>query len=67
MLNDRLTARILGAVVSLMTFAIVIGSVFFTKPEIRERPSFPIVVIVLTLPPAALAVWLFRRASRLKG
>ena len=66
MLTDRLTARILGAVVAVMTVAIVIGSIFFTKPEIRERPSFPLVVLVLSLPPAALAVWLFRRASRLK-
>ncbi len=66
MLTDRLTARILGAVVAVMTVAIVIGALFFTKPEIRARPSFPLVVLVFSLPPAALAVWLFRRASQLK-
>lgn len=67
MLSDRLTARILGAVASLMTFAIVVGALFFTKPEIRARSSFPVVVLVFALPPAALAAWLFRRASQMKG
>ena len=66
MLTDRLTTRILGAIVLLMTLAIDLGTVFFTKPEIRQRPSFPFVVLVLSLPLFGLAVWLFRRAAKMK-
>lgn len=66
MLTDRLTARLLGAVVLLMTFTINIGCFFFTKPEIRARPTFPLVVLIPSLPLIALAIWLFRRARSLK-
>ena len=62
-----MTTRLLGAVVLLMTFAIVIGTFFFTQPEIRERPSFPFVVLALSLPLVAIAIWLFRRAAKMKG
>lgn len=66
MLNDRLTARILGAVVLLMTLAIDLGSFFFSKPELRQRPTFPLVILIPSLPLFGLAFWLFRRASKLK-
>jgi len=65
-LTDRLTTRLLGAIVLLMTFAIDIGTVFFTSPEIRQRPSFPFVVLALSLPLVGLAIWLFRRAAKMK-
>lgn len=65
MITDRFTARVLGAVVLLMTFAIVVGSFFFTKPEVRAHATFPLVVLVPTLPLLALGIYLFRRASRL--
>ncbi len=66
MLTDRLTARILGAVVLLMTVTLDIGCFMFTKPEIRQRPTFPLLVLVLSLPLIALAIFFFRRASQLK-
>jgi hypothetical protein len=65
-LTDRLTARILGAVVLLMAVTIDIGCFMFTKPEIRQRPNFPLFVLVLSLPLVALAIYFFRRASQLK-
>jgi len=65
-LTDRLTARILGAVVLLMTFAIDVGTFFFSKPELRERPSFPLVILIPSLPLFALAFYFFWRASKLK-
>lgn len=65
MITDRFTARVLGAVVLLMTFGIVVGSFFFTKPEIRHQPTFPLVVLVPTLPLIALGIYLFRKAARL--
>ena len=67
MLDDRMTTRLLGAVVLLMTFAIDIGTFFFTSAEIRQRPSFPFVVLALSLPLVAIAIWLFRRAAKMKG
>ena len=66
MLTDRFTARVLGAVVLVMTVLIDISCFLFTKPEISHRPTFPLVVILPSLPLFGLAVWLFRRAEQLK-
>jgi lipopolysaccharide export LptBFGC system permease protein LptF len=65
-LTDRFTARVLGGVVLVMTFLIDVGCFLFTRPEIRQRPTFPLVVLLPSLPLVALAVWLFRRSSKLK-
>ncbi len=61
-----MTTRLLGAIVLLMTLAIDLGMAFFTKPEIRQRPSFPLFVLVMSLPLFALAAWFFRRAAKMK-
>jgi hypothetical protein len=66
-ITDRFTARVLGAVVLIMTALIDISCFLFTKPEIRMRPTFPLIVIVPSLPLVALAVYLFRRAARLSA
>ena len=66
MLNDRSTARILGAIVLVMTLIIDASCFIFTKPEIAHRPTFPLVVIVPSLPLFAISFWLFRRATRLE-
>ena len=65
MITDRFTARVLGAVVLLMTFAIDVGTFFFTKPEIRNRATFPLAVLIPSLPLVALGIYLLRKASRL--
>jgi len=65
-ITDRFTARVLGAVVLLMTFLIDVGCFMFTQPEISHRPTFPLVVIVPSLPLVAFGVYLLRRAARLK-
>lgn len=67
MITDRFTARVLGAVVLLMAVVIDIGCFVFTKPEIRQRPTFPLVVLVPSLPLFALGIYLLRKASRLKA
>ncbi|MBX3208495.1 MAG: hypothetical protein KF764_25850 [Labilithrix sp.] len=66
MLNDRFTARVLGAIVLIMTVLIDISCFIFTKPEISHRPTFPLVVFIPSLPLVAVSVWLFRRASKLE-
>lgn len=67
MITDRFTARVLGAVILLMAVVIDIGCFVFTKPEIRQRPTFPLVVLVPSLPLFALGIYLLRKASRLKA
>ena len=67
MITDRFTARVLGAVILIMTFLIDVSCFIFTKPEIRSRASFPLVVLVPSLPLVAVAYYLFRRAAKLKA
>jgi hypothetical protein len=66
-ITDRFTAKVLGALVLVMTFLIDVSCFIFTKPEIRSRPTFPLVVIVPSLPIVALGVYLLWRANRLKA
>ena len=66
MLTDRFTAQVLGAIVLVMTILIDISCFIFTKPEISHRATFPLVVIIPSLPLFALSFWFFRRAARLK-
>ena len=67
MITDRFTARVLGAVVILMTFLIDVSCFIFTTAEIRSRPSFPLVVLLPSLPLVGLGIYLFRKAARLKA
>jgi hypothetical protein len=66
-ITDRFTARVLGALVLVITALIDVSCFLFTRPEVRVRPSFPLVVIVPSLPLVALGVYLLRKASRLKA
>lgn len=66
MLTDRFTARVLGAVVLIMAVLIDVSCFIFTKPEIRSRTTFPLVVLVPSLPLFAFSFWLFRRSAQLK-
>lgn len=65
--NDPFTARVVGAVTIIMTLLIDISCLMFTRPEISQRPSFPLVVLVPSLPLFAFGIYLFRRASRMKA
>jgi len=65
-LTDRFTAQVLGAIVLVMTILIDVSCFIFTKPEISHRPTFPLVVLIPSLPLFAVSFWLFRRAARLK-
>ncbi len=67
MLTDAFTAKVLGAVVLVMTLLIDVSCFMFTKPEISHRPTFPLVVLVPSLPLFALSFWLFRKAGKLKS
>lgn len=66
MINDRFTSQVLGAVTIVMAFLIDVSFFIFTAPEIRHQPTFPLVVIVPSLPLFAAGVWLIRRGSRMK-
>jgi cytochrome bd-type quinol oxidase subunit 2 len=66
-LTDRSTARILGAVVLVMTLLIDISCFLFTKPEISHRPTFPLVVILPSLPLLGFGIWLFWKSGQLKA
>lgn len=50
-----------------MVFVIDVGCFMFTKPEISHRGTFPLVVIVPSLPLIALGIYLLRLAARLKS
>lgn len=66
MLTDRFTAQVLGGLVIVMTILIDVSCFVFTKPEISHRPTFPLVVLIPSLPLFAAAAYLFRRAKSLK-
>jgi hypothetical protein len=66
MLTDRFTARVLGGITVAMTIIIDLSCFFFTKPEISHRPTFPLLVLVMSLPMIGGAVYCFRRARTLK-
>jgi hypothetical protein len=66
MLSDRFTAQVLAGLTVVMTVLIDISCFIFTKPEISHRATFPLVVIVPSLPLFGAAAWLFRRAKTLK-
>jgi len=65
MITDRMTARVLGLVVILITFLIDTSCFMFARPESRTL-RFATVVIVPSLPLFAIGLLLFRKASRMK-
>ena len=67
MLTDRFTAQVLGGVVVVMTVLIDVSCFIFTKPEISHRPTFPLLVLAMSLPMIGAAVYFFRRARTLKS
>jgi lipopolysaccharide export LptBFGC system permease protein LptF len=65
-ITDAFTARVLGSICLVMTLIVDVSCFIFTKPEISHRPTFPLVVILPSLPIIAFGVYLFRKASHLK-
>ncbi len=66
MITDQFTAKVLASVIFIMTFLIDVGCFIFTKPEISHKATFPLVVLLPSLPIILFATILFRRASKLK-
>lgn len=66
MITDRFTARVIGALVIVMTVLIDVSCFIFSRPELRARASFPLVILVPSLPLFAYGIYLLRRASQLK-
>lgn len=64
--NDPFTARVVGAVIFVLVALIDVSCFLFTRPEISHRPTFPLVVLLPSLPLVALGAYLFRRAARMK-
>lgn len=65
MITDRMTAKVLGLVVILITFLIDTSCFMFARPEART-PRFATVVIVPSLPLFAIGLLLLRKASKMK-
>ena len=66
MLTDRFTARVLGGLTLAMTLVIDLSTFMFTKPEISHRPTFPLFLLLLSLPMLGAAFYFFHRAKQLK-
>lgn len=66
MITDRATARVLGLVVLLVSLIIVASCFIFSRPETRDSPRFPVIVLVSSLPMFAASALLFLKASRMK-
>lgn len=66
MITDRLTARILGALLMVLPLVTAVSCFFAAKPEVRSRPGFVVVVVAGAIPLFALGAYFWRRAAKLK-
>ena len=66
MISDRLTAKVLGALLIILALVIDVSCFVFVKGEVRAKPMFPLVVIVPSLPLFALGAWLIRKGDSLE-
>lgn len=66
MITDRTTAKVLGLVVLVLSLLIVASCFIFARPETRQSPRFPVVVLVSSLPMFAVSALLFLKAARMK-
>lgn len=64
-INDRFTARVLGATVFVLGVLIDVSMFMFVKGEVRTKPEFPLLVLVPSLPIFVVGFVLWRRASKL--
>ncbi|MBX3188053.1 MAG: hypothetical protein KF819_13610 [Labilithrix sp.] len=66
MITDRLTARVLGLLVIVLTLLIVASCFMFARPETRNNPRFAVIVILPSLPLFLGGALLLRKAERMK-
>ncbi len=66
MITDRMTARVLGLLVLILTFLIDVSCFIFARPETRQNPRFMLIVVVTSLPLFAIGLMLLNKASRMK-
>ncbi len=65
-INDRFTAKVLGATVLVLGVLIDVSMFVFAKPEVRAKPEFPLVVLVPSIPIFVVAALFWRKAAKLK-
>jgi hypothetical protein len=65
-ITDRFTAKVIGLLVVALGLIIDASLFIFVAPEVRQKPGYPLVVIVPSLPIFAFGVFLMLRAKRLK-
>jgi hypothetical protein len=66
MITDRLTARVIGLLLLILTVIIDTSTFIFTRPEVRWSPRFALMVILPSVPFLIFGVLLLRRAEHLK-
>lgn len=66
MITDRLTARVLGLLLVVLTLVIDASYFVFARPELRGSPRYLAMVVVPSLPLFVAGLLLLRRAARLK-
>lgn len=66
MITDRFTAKVIGALVIVMTILIDVSCFIFSRPELRARATFPLVILAPSLPLFAYGIYLLRKANSLK-
>lgn len=66
MITDRMTARVLGLVVLMLSLLIDSSCFIFARPETRSNPRFTVVVVLTSLPMYLVGVLLLRKAARMK-
>ena len=66
MITDRMTARVLGLVVLLLSILIDSSCFIFARPEIRFTPRFALVVLLTSLPMYLAGILFLRKAARMK-
>lgn len=66
MITDRLTARVLGLLLLVLTVVIDASYFIFARPELRGSARYAAMVVVPSLPFFVAGVLLLRRAARMK-
>lgn len=66
MITDRMTAKVLGFLVLVMTLLIDTSCFIFARPETRQSLRFAVVVAITSLPLFAVGALLLRKASTMK-
>ena len=66
MITDRMTARVLGLLVLVLSMLVDTSCFIFARPETRQNPRFTVVVVVSSVPLYLIGALLLRKASRMK-